>query len=353
MADNESILTLDGAYGEGGGQIIRSALTLAALTGRPVRWERIRAGRKKPGLRPQHLTAVRASARICAATLTGDALDSQTLTFTPGSPPLAGDYTFDVRDAAAGGSAGAATLVLQTLLLPLALAHGPSRITLKGGTFVPWSPPAPYLEQVYLPMLTRMGVAVEFEHSQWGFYPRGGGELEVHLPGKALVLPLTIQERGALMEIRGMAFAAQLPSHIPQRMCDRARGLLQSLRTRVDIQPLHIRADSPAAGLFLLARYEHSLAGFSALGRKGLPAEEVAAQASTALLEHHATAATLDECLADQLALPLALAGVPTRITVANVTQHLLTQAWVINHFLPGTLHIEGVTGQPGALVIV
>lgn len=344
------MLTLDGAYGEGGGQIIRSALTLAALTGAPVRLERIRAGRTKPGLRPQHLTAARALAYLCNAALTGDAPGSQTLTFTPATAPVPGEYVFDVADAAQGGSAGATTLVLQTVLLPLALAPGPSRVTLRGGTFVPWSPPALYIEQVYLPVLAQMGVVTQFTHAQWGFYPRGGGELVLELPGRAALAPLALDAPGPLREITGVAFASQLPSHIPQRMSDRARALLQPLEVPLRIAPQHVRAADPAAGLFLLARYERALAGFSALGRRGLPSEAVAEEACAALLAHHATGAAVDAHLADQLVLPLVWAGGPAQLSVAAITRHLLTNVWTAGQFALASASVEGQEQQPGTL---
>ncbi|MGC9358584.1 MAG: RNA 3'-terminal phosphate cyclase, partial [Anaerolineae bacterium] len=220
------LLTIDGSYGEGGGQILRSSLTLSALAGKPVRLINVRAGRSKPGLRPQHVTAIRALATISGATVEGDALGSQTLTFQPGEKARPGDYTFDVADAAPGGSAGSVTLILQSILLPLALASGPSRVTLRGGTNVPGSPPDLYIEQVYLPMMGKMGVRAEIAVRRRGFYPRGGGELIVQIPGDASLQPLDLMEPGALQKVRGDAFVSDLPSHIPQRMTNRARGLL-------------------------------------------------------------------------------------------------------------------------------
>ncbi|HDQ35119.1 MAG TPA: RNA 3'-phosphate cyclase, partial [Chloroflexi bacterium] len=327
------MLTLDGTRGEGGGQILRTALTLACLTGMPLRLERIRAGRAKPGLRPQHLTAVRAAAAICAAQLTGDAVGSQTLTFTPTTAPLPGDYFFDVADAASGGSAGAVTLILQTLLLPLALAAGPSRVRLRGGTFVPWSPPAPYVMQVYLPMLAQLGIEVSCAHPRWGLYPRGGGTLVAEIPGGATWHTPPWEARGPLQAVTGIAFVANLPSHIPQRMSDRARTLLHQAGLAGQIEPQHVPADGPGAGIFLHARYAHAQAGFCAWGRKGLPAEEVAASACAQLVAYHRSEALLDPHLADQLVLPLTLAGSACILTVSKITQHLLTNVETVRLF--------------------
>ena len=174
------MLSLDGSYGEGGGQILRTALSLAALTGVPVRIEGIRARRSKPGLRPQHLTAVQAVARISQAEVTGAHLGSQALTFKPRTPQ-GGHYRFDVAETT--GSAGAVTLVAQALLPPLLKAEAPATVILKGGTHVPWSPPAHYLSHVFLPALASMGAEVEMTLERWGWYPRGGGEVRLTIRG--------------------------------------------------------------------------------------------------------------------------------------------------------------------------
>ena len=176
------MLSVDGSYGEGGGQILRTALALAALTGVPVRIERIRARRSKPGLRPQHLTAVQAVARVSQAEVTGVHLGSQALTFRPRTPQ-GGHYLFDV--ASMTGSAGAVTLVAQALLPPLIKAGAPATVILKGGTHVPWSPPAHYLSHVFLPALAAMGAEVEMTLERWGWYPRGGGEMRLTIRGRA------------------------------------------------------------------------------------------------------------------------------------------------------------------------
>ncbi len=355
------MLTLDGSYGEGGGQILRTMLTLSVLTGTVVQLVNLRAGRKQPGLRPQHLAAARAAARVCSdagehAALTGDALGSQTLTFQPGGVAAAGAYLFDVTEAASGGSAGAVTLILQTVLLPLAFAPGPSTLVLRGGTNVAWSPSALYLEHVYLPALAQMGIAARITGHHWGFYPQGGGELCVEIAGNAAWQPLPAERgarpRGALLGIIGVAYASRLPSHIPQRIANRARNVLARLGVPLDIAAQHVSARDAAAGVFLAARYEHGAAGFSVLGRQGWPSEAVADQACEALLAHHRSGALLDLHLADQLLLPLALAGAAGRYPVAEVTRHLRTNAWVVEQFLPGVVRVEGEEGQTGAIVI-
>ena len=192
------MLVIDGSTGEGGGQVLRTSVTLACLTQQPVHVENIRRGRRKPGLRPQHLTAVRAAAAICGARLKGDRLGSGELTFVPSEPVRPGSYVFDVSEVADAGSAGSVGLVLQTVLLPLALARGESRLILRGGTHVPWAPSASYLEHVYLPALARMGVYARFHLARWGFYPAGGGEVRVYVPAQEGVLyPVSLTDRDA------------------------------------------------------------------------------------------------------------------------------------------------------------
>jgi RNA 3'-terminal phosphate cyclase (ATP) len=338
-------LVIDGSYGEGGGQILRTALALAAVTGRAIRIEKIRAGRKSPGLAAQHLTGVRAAAAVCHARLTGDELGSQTLTFAPDSLPQAGDYVFDVAEARAGGSAGATTLVLQTILLPLALVAGDSTATLRGGTHVAWSPPFDYVHDVWLPVLARMGLSATLELVNWGWYPLGQGEIWGTIQGLGTGLrpsPLTLVERGALRRVWGRAVAANLPSHIPQRMADRARSLLAEAGVDARIEPLRVRAACAGAGIFLAAEYDHIRAGFNALGARGKPSEAVAEEAVAALLAHRDSGAALDQHLADQLILPLALAGGESRFSVEQVTRHLVTNAWVVEQFGLARVSIEG-----------
>ena len=327
------MILIDGAYGEGGGQILRTSLSLAIITNQPIRIERIRAGRQKPGLAAQHLTAVRAAAAICQAEVRGDTLGSMTLEFIPGGSTQAGSYTFDVTQARQGGSAGTVTLVLQTILIPLALVNGNSQVTLRGGTHISFSPSLTYIQQVYLPMLSRMGVQAEVKLNAWGWYPQGGGEVELRVSGGSKPSGFNLLERGDLRQVQGLAAVTQLPSHIPQRMAMRAENLLYGANLRAVVQPLRERGVAPGAGLFLTAEYENSLAGFGALGRVGFPAEKVAEMACEELLDFHKTGAPVDLHLADQLLLPAALASRESQYRVAEITTHLTTNAWVIEQF--------------------
>ncbi|AAU92541.1 RNA 3'-terminal phosphate cyclase [Methylococcus capsulatus str. Bath] len=329
-----TLLRIDGSYGEGGGQIIRTALSLAALTGTAVRLENIRARRRKPGLAAQHLTAVKAVALLCDARIGGAELGSQTLEFIPGRPVRAGDYTLDVGEAREGGSAGAVMLVLQTVLPPLALAEGASTVSLRGGTHVPMSPPFDYVREVWLPTLARMGVRAELSLVRSGWYPVGKGEVRLVVAGGRRSLEaLKARHRGTLQAVTGRALAANLPAHIPERMAARARAVLADAGIAAAIEPAVLQAACAGAGLFLTARYDHCLAGFTALGRRGKSAERVAEEACGALLAHHRSGAALDQHLADQIVLPAALCREESLFSVERITPHLTTNAWVVDRF--------------------
>jgi len=342
------MLEIDGSYGEGGGQILRSALSLAALLGRPVRLTRIRAKRRQPGLRPQHLTAVRALARVCDATLEGDALDSRTLTFTPRRPLQAGDYHFDVLDAAQGGSAGAVSLILQALLLPLALAGGDSTLVLEGGTHVAWSPPIHYLQAVYLPVLARLGVQATVELERWGWYPQGGGRVTCRLRGLGAAAterplqPLDLTERGGLRRIGGFSATSNLPAHIGQRQRERTVKLLRANGFVPDIEIVDAPSPGPGTCVFLQAEFKKSVAGFTGYGRLRKPAEQVAEEAARAFLAYQRSGGAVDRYLADQLILPLALAAGESQLTTDKVTDHLRTNAWLVEQFLPVKVEVVG-----------
>lgn len=350
-------LVIDGSYGESGGQILRTALSLSCITQRHLRVERIRAGRPHPGLAAQHLTAIRASAALTRASLDGDVLGSGTLQFCPRISPAAGVYRFDVADAREGGSAGAATLVLQTVTLPLALAGAESSVTAVGGTHVPWSPSYDYFETVWLESLRGLGLNATSRLIAWGFYPAGGGEVALRVGktqtgGQESLSPLRMIRCGELRRIEGRAVAASLPSHIAQRMADRARALLLPLGVPVTIETQRPSPVSPGAWIFLRAIYDSSAAGFGALGARGKPSEEVAEDAVAELLEFHGSGAAVDRYLADQILLPLCFAGGPSDFTCSSVSQHLETNAWVIEQCGLARIAIDRGPGKAGHVTV-
>ncbi len=340
-----SVITIDGSYGEGGGQIVRSALALSAIVGRAVKVTKIRAGRRKPGLQPQHLASVRALARIAGADVRGAELGSTSLYFAPG-PISGGSYRFEVA------TAGAASLVFQTVIAPLALARTPSFLTFTGGTHVPWSPSAPYISEILLPTVARMGVLATWRVHRAGFYPKGGGEVEAVVQPLATLDPLHLSDRGPLVGLRGVSAVAKLPARIAERQADQARRRLAEAGYDLSVEIAALDAISPGDSLFLWAEFGRSRAGFGALGERGKPAERVADEAAEALAGFLAQDAATDPHLADQLVLFMGLANGRSVLTTARVSHHLLTNLWTIQQFLPVHISLEGQLGEPGRLSI-
>lgn len=318
-----SFIHIDGAQGEGGGQILRSALSLSLCTGQPFVIENIRARRQRPGLMRQHLTAVLAAAQVCRARVEGAEVGSSTLRFVPG-PVRAGDYHFAI------GTAGSTGLVLQTVLLPLALAAGPSTVVLEGGTHNPYAPPFHFLEQSFFPLLRRMGVGIEADLERWGFYPAGGGRMVVRIAPVPHLAPLELERRGEVVERHAEAVLAALPAHIGQREL----GVVQG-RLNWPPEALHlvVLRHGPGNVLLLTVRCERVTAVFTGFGEKGVTAEVVAERAVQPCRRYLASSAAVEEHLADQLLLPLALAG--GSYTATELSSHWQTNREVIGRFLP------------------
>lgn len=335
MAHGGPLIVLDGSQGEGGGQIVRTALTLSCITGRPFRVEHIRAGRASPGLRPQHVTAVHAAAEICAAQTDGVEVGSQTITFAPGGPVVPDQYEWSV------GTAGSASLVAQTMLLPLALAAGESMVQIHGGTHVPYSPSGHYIRDVYGPALLSLGLDLEVFMDAYGWMPQGGGTLSIHLRGGSTVTACDWRSRGRLERILGIAVGCNLPSHIPQRIANRATNLLTLLDIPLDIRPCRTRSISTGAGIFLAVEYTNGRGGVGVLGRRGMPSEVVAEQAVTELLSFHDSGAAVDRHLADQIVVPLALANGFSAFSTETITAHLLTNIAVVRAFIDRPIRVD------------
>jgi RNA 3'-terminal phosphate cyclase (ATP) len=344
VAVDRNPLTLDASYGEGGGQVLRSALALAVALERPVRLERIRARRPKPGLRPQHQTVVRALAAVSGAVIEGDEIGSTAIGFAPRGL-RGGDYHFDVGTER--GSAGSVSLLFQSLLLPLSLAHGSSRLTLIGGTHVPWSPSVHYLTGVFLPALRAMGVEASVELRRWGWYPAGGGEVEATI-APAQAIGSFVPEPSPTRTIKGLSAVSRLPRSIAERQRARALERLagSGLSAEIDVEE-DTKALSPGTVLFLAVP---GRAGFAGLGRRGLPAEKVADDAVDQFLAWIDSGAAIDDHLADQLVPFLALASARSVFTCRTISLHLRTVAWVVERFLP--LRIEFHDGIPARVEI-
>lgn len=330
-------LTLDGSHGEGGGQLVRAALALAVTLRREVTLTSMRARRPKPGLAPQHLTVVRALAAISEAEVRGDALGSTELAFAPRAL-RGGEHRFDVG--ATTPSAGAASLLAEALVLPLALADAPSRLTLVGGTHVPWSPPVHYLSAVVFPVLRELGIGVSLDLRRWGWYPAGGGEIEVRVVPARELGGFVPGAPPARPRITGLSAVSRLPRSIAERQRRRvgerlaAAGLDATIALEEDAHAL-----GPGTLVFLALE---GRAGFSALGRRGRPAERVADEAVDQLLAYLASGAAVDDHLADQLLPFLALARAASAFTCPTRSRHLETVAWVVRQFLPVGLELSG-----------
>jgi RNA 3'-phosphate cyclase len=339
----ENLIEIDGSYGEGGGQILRTALALSAILQKPFTIHHIRSKRKNPGLQAQHLEAAEALARITEAQTKGFKFGSQKITFIP-QKILPGDYQFEVR------TAGSVSLLLQAVFLPLCLANEKSNLTLVGGTHVPWSPPFHCLSEVLLPTLKSMGVSAEATIEKWGFYPKGGGKIQLKINPVHEFKPICLFDRGPLKKIRGISAISNLPKHVADRQREQALKRIQrELKIDAEITILYdVPSNGPGSFLFLLAEYEKTLAGFSSLGARGKPAEKVADEAVDFLKNYFSSEGCIDPHLADQLVPFMALAKGNSSFTTTRITEHLLTNLWVIQHFLDVTISREGERGERG-----
>jgi RNA 3'-terminal phosphate cyclase (ATP) len=346
-ARGTGMIKLDGARGEGGGQILRSALTLSLLTGRPFRIDRLRANRDKPGLRPQHLSAVQAAAELGRAEVSGASVGSRSLTFRPGTVEP-GDMTLDI------GTAGSTALVLQTLHLPLALKAGSGvRVVLEGGTFNLAAPSFPFLATAWEGHLRALGLTVALSMPRAGFFPTGGGRLEAWIePGQPRAI--VRDRRGTTLKIEGEAGVSGLPIAIAERMVARVEERLLPLGIMPDLHVSLWPGRSPGAAIGLTCSDGETLAAFDGLGARGKPAEAVADEAVDALLAYlEVPDAAIDPHSADQILLPLALAEGRSVYTVSEATEHLRTNARTIAAFLDRQIEISDPSpGEPARVIV-
>ncbi|HXE39677.1 MAG TPA: RNA 3'-terminal phosphate cyclase [Azonexus sp.] len=330
-----TMVELDGAQGEGGGQILRTALSLSMITGRPFRIERIRSRRSRPGLLRQHLTAVQAAAEICGAEVSGAELGALDLSFKPGRI-RGGDYRFAI------GTAGSCTLVLQTIVPALWFADGASSVLIAGGTHNPTAPPADFLIRCWLPLLRGMGVDMEIELLRHGFYPAGGGEIRVGVRPVGDWQGLDLEARGALREARATAVVAGLSADIAHRELERVAAQLGGIEREMRVLPA---AQGPGNVVLVEMAYERVTEVFVGFGEKGVPAESVADGAARAARRFNQGAAAVGEFLADQLLLPMALAGKGC-FTTGQLSSHLKTNVEVIERFLDVRFQIDEGPGS-------
>jgi RNA 3'-phosphate cyclase len=338
-------LEIDGAQGEGGGQILRSSLALSLLTGRKFHLRNIRAGRPRPGLQPQHLMSVQAAATISQAQVQGAAKGSMELFFEPGTVQP-GTYHFAI------GTAGATGLVLHTVYLPLALAGAPSSLAISGGTHVPGSPSFEFLDITWREYLRILGISMRLRLLRPGFYPRGGGTLRVQLEPCVQLQPLQLLELQPPRRARLHSVVANLPIEVAQRQARRAHQRLA--HTGLEVESTEEAWDNgPGTVLTIVLDTAPVPTVFFALGERGKRAERVADEAADQVLTFLQTQPLgVDPHSADQLLLPLAFAPGRSCYRVAAVTRHLTTNLAVVRQFVERDLHCDAALGQPGQVCI-
>ena len=335
------MITIDGSLGEGGGQILRTSLTLATVTGTPVTIEHIRARRPKPGLQRQHLMAVQAAARVCNGQVSGAELGSRAITFIP-QAPCAGDHVFDI------GSAGSTTLVLQTVLPILLRAVGPSRLRISGGTHNSMAPSIEFLQESFLPQLQACGVEASITLERHGFYPAGGGTLLATIQPWRAAIALDLKLRGKKLGQQADILLANLPAHIATR---EAQAFKHGLHwSEADVSEQQVSADGPGNAIVARLRYAQVTAVFTAFGELRKAAEQVAQDCVKQVSRYAKHNAPVCEHLADQLLLPLAL-GAGGCFRTHAPSPHTHTNAAIITSFLGEVVSL--VDDAEGTLISV
>ncbi len=331
-------MRIDGS--QGGGQILRTALSISALTGNRMEIAKIRAARPKPGLQPQHLMCVNAMAEITGAGVEGNAIGSTGISFSP-SAPKPGDYSFDI------GTAGSATLLLQCLLPPLLFAGKQSTLNIKGGTDVPFSPPSFFTERVFVKLLERFGANILVKVAKHGFYPKGGGLLHAKIMPSRHLAPLMLPERGKLLEARAVAMTANLPEHVAER----EKATLSRRLKGVDVSTKAVSSPSPGNVVFIECEYENVVNGFSSLGAVGKPAEAVAEEAAGEYLAFEGGTDALEHHALDQILLYAALADGESSFKVDQLSEHAQSNLRVMDEMLGTKTEFQNgiltIKGQP------
>ncbi|MBN1677395.1 MAG: RNA 3'-terminal phosphate cyclase [Candidatus Thermoplasmatota archaeon] len=320
------MIEVDGSRGEGGGQILRTAIALSAVTGEAVRIRNIRANRPNPGLAPSHVTSIEAVARVCDGEVDDLYPGSKGITFRPGQL-TGGHFEFDV------GTAGSISLVLQSCLIPSALSKSRVVIRVNGGTDVKWSPPIDYMRLVHVPMLNKFGPSCHLEISARGFYPEGGGEVMMEVSPVGEFAPVDLSSQGEVLRIEGIAFAQNLPEHVVARTKHSALKKLIGF-SRVKVESDLRKGRSTGAGIVLCAVCENTFLGASVLGARGVRAEDIGDGCAQDLLETLKSGATVDENMLDQILPYMALSKGRSKVVTDEITGHAETNMSVVESFL-------------------
>jgi RNA 3'-terminal phosphate cyclase (ATP) len=331
---------------EGGGQILRSSLSLSSLLHTPVKLFNIRAKRTKPGMQAQHIMGVEAAAMMADAQTQGLAKGSTELLYSPSSI-RGGDFRFNV------GTAGSAMLVLQTIL-PLA-AFAPSDVTVKiiGGTHVAWSPNFHFIKEVFLPVLKKAGFSPSsFELERAGWYPRGGGAVTFSSKPVDSLQPVNVESPGKLLEIHGVSCCSNLPESVAERQAESARQILMQNGYESEIETLMLPSHSKGSAITLWAVCGNSVLGASSLGALGKKSEQVGAEAANELLAELKSGAALDKHVGDQILIYMALAKGESSVTVSELTPHIKTNTWVLEQFVDVRFRIEDLGNRAARIAV-
>lgn len=336
---------IDGSAGEGGGQVLRTCLSLSLVTGQSFRIENIRKNRKQPGLRAQHLSSIELAAKIGDADVDGAKLNSTNISFSP-KTIRAGNYKCII------GTAGSTSLVLQSVFLPLGITDRSSSISITGGTHVPWSPTFDYLNQNWTPFINNIGIQISVNLVRAGFYPQGGGQIQATIRPRRELSGINITQRGNLKRVRGISAVSNLDRRIAERQ--RAQ-VLRRIGDKVqidDIRILNLPSKFKGTTICLICEFENSHCCYCAVGALGKPAERVADEVIDKIVYFMTTDAVVDEYLADQLLLPLSLAKSDSQFITPRISSHLITNANIIQRFLPAQITIDGQISGQGTIFI-
>jgi len=340
------MISIDGSMMEGGGQLLRMAITYSSILGEPISVYNIRAKRRKPGLKPQHLSTLQVAAKITGAKITGGALGSEEVTFQPNQ--IRGDtYHVDI------GTAGSISLLLQCITPILLYADTPSTISIIGGTAVRWSPTLPFLENTVYAALRDMGANIETQVKRHGFYPKGGGEVTQSLEPVKMFKPLKLGEP-EIKEIRGISYCGRLPKHVAERQASSAQKRLKELGPRVNIDTVVAEADLPSVGSFitLWTFGVNTYMGADSLGARGKPSEVVGEEAALKLRDSVRSGANLDQHTTDHMILPASLADGESYFKTEKITLHTLTAIKVAEIFTDAEFKVSGREGEPGSITV-
>ncbi|MFX1602218.1 MAG: RNA 3'-terminal phosphate cyclase [Promethearchaeota archaeon] len=346
------MIEIDGSYGEGGGQILRTSIALSALTMLPVRVSRIRAGRPKPGLKRQHMAGIDIIGQLVKAKVRGLEVGSTTVEFSP-RDRRGGHYSYDV------GTAGSISLILQAALPTAALAPEPIMLSLTGGTDVSWSPPIDYMREVFAHSVRKTGLHVEISVRKRGHFPRGGGRVSCTITPVEELSPLELVDFGDTVRVSGISHCVRLPPHVARRQADSARSVLRENgieQITIDTESYQKNEDrhlGPGSGIVIWAESEQGARlGADRLGERGKPAEDVGSECAHQLIDELSTGMAVDSHLCDMLVPYMVLARGTSTIGVTKITAHLKTNLWVAQKMLDVDASLEGEIGGPGKLTV-